>query len=127
MDDEPLPVGGADAALVQQRDAVADGVVWLTIISSAPGTQGHVEGEEARQWKARTNGAATHLLLDNMGQAALREAVAQVAGRVATEASGGITLETIHAAAATGVTYVSVGRITQSAPAVDIGLDLALG
>jgi len=57
---------GAMQAL--QREAVADGVVWLTIISSAPGTQGHVEGEAARQWRTRTNGAATHLLLDPTGQ-----------------------------------------------------------
>lgn len=57
---------GAMQAL--QREAVADGVVWLTIISSAPGTQGHVEGEAARQWKSRTNGASTHLLLDPTGE-----------------------------------------------------------
>jgi len=69
---------------------------------------------------------ATHLLLDNMGPAALREAVAEVAGRVPTEASGGITLDTIRAAAETGVTYVSVGRLTQSAPAADIGLDFEI-
>jgi nicotinate-nucleotide pyrophosphorylase (carboxylating) len=53
----------------------------------------------------------------------LRDAVGIVAGRVPTEASGGVTLDTIRAKAATGVSYVSVGRITQSAPAVDIGLD----
>ncbi|MCS6626950.1 thioredoxin family protein [Roseibacterium beibuensis] len=57
---------GAMQAL--QREAVADGVVWLTIISSSPGTQGYVEGEAARQWKARTNGASTHLLLDPTGE-----------------------------------------------------------
>lgn len=57
---------GAMQAL--QREAVADGVVWLTIISSAPGTQGHVEGDAAREWRARTNGASTHLLLDPTGQ-----------------------------------------------------------
>ncbi|HST37374.1 MAG TPA: nicotinate-nucleotide diphosphorylase (carboxylating), partial [Allosphingosinicella sp.] len=68
---------------------------------------------------------ATHLLLDNMDVATLREAVALVAGRVPTEASGGITLETIRAKAETGVTYLSVGRLTQSAPAADIGLDFA--
>jgi nicotinate-nucleotide pyrophosphorylase (carboxylating) len=66
---------------------------------------------------------ASHLLLDNMDAATLREAVAIVAGRVPTEASGGINLDTIGPKAATGVTYVSVGRITQSAPAADIGLD----
>ena len=66
---------------------------------------------------------ATHLLLDNMDVAELTEAVAVVGGRVPTEASGGVTLETIRAKAETGVTFISVGRLTQSAPAADIGLD----
>jgi nicotinate-nucleotide pyrophosphorylase (carboxylating) len=66
---------------------------------------------------------ATHLLLDNMPPATLREAVALVSARAATEASGGVTLDTIGEIAATGVDFVSVGRITQSAPAADIGLD----
>ena len=68
---------------------------------------------------------ATHLLLDNMAPDTLRQAVAMVGGRVPTEASGGISLDTIRAKAETGVTYVSVGRITQSAPAADIGLDFS--
>ncbi|MBI3444889.1 MAG: carboxylating nicotinate-nucleotide diphosphorylase [Magnetospirillum sp.] len=63
------------------------------------------------------------VLLDNMGPDILRRAVAIVAGRAKTEASGGVTLETIRAIAETGIDFVSVGRITQSAPAVDIGLD----
>ena len=66
---------------------------------------------------------ANHLLLDNMGPDTLREAVALIAGRAATEASGGVNLDTIGAISATGVDYVSVGRLTQSAPAADIGLD----
>lgn len=66
---------------------------------------------------------ADRLLLDNMPPPMLREAVALVAGRVPLEASGGVTLDTIRAIAETGVDYISVGRITQSAPAVDIGLD----
>lgn len=66
---------------------------------------------------------ADHLLLDNMGPDVLRQAVALVGGRVPTEASGGVRLDTIGAIAASGVTYVSVGRLTQSAPAADIGLD----
>ena len=57
---------GAMQAL--QREAVADGVVWITIISSAPGTQGYVEGDAARQWRARNNAASTHLLLDPTGE-----------------------------------------------------------
>ncbi len=63
------------------------------------------------------------VLLDNMGPHVLRQAVAVVDGRAKTEASGGVTLDTIRAIAETGVDFVSVGRITQSAPAVDIGLD----
>ena len=51
------------------------------------------------------------------------EAVGIIAGRVPCEASGGVRLDTIGAIAATGVTYVSVGRLTQSAPAADVGLD----
>jgi nicotinate-nucleotide pyrophosphorylase (carboxylating) len=66
---------------------------------------------------------AHHLLLDNMEPDMLREAVAIVAGRTATEASGGINLDTIAAKAASGVDYCSVGRLTQSAPAADVGLD----
>lgn len=58
----------AGAMQALQRDAVADGVVWLTIISSEPGAQGYVEGEEARAWKARNNAGASHLLLDPTGE-----------------------------------------------------------
>jgi nicotinate-nucleotide pyrophosphorylase (carboxylating) len=58
-----------------------------------------------------------------MPPATLREAVALIAGRAESEASGGVNLDTIGTIAATGVTYVSVGRLTQSAPAADIGLD----
>ncbi|MDP9086881.1 MAG: nicotinate-nucleotide diphosphorylase (carboxylating), partial [Pseudomonadota bacterium] len=69
---------------------------------------------------------ADRLLLDNMDAETLREAVAVVAGRVPLEASGGINLDSIAEIAASGVDFVSVGRITQSAPAVDIGLDYIL-
>lgn len=66
---------------------------------------------------------AERVLLDNMDPATLRQAVDLVAGRAQTEASGGVNLETIAAIAQSGVDFISVGRITQSAPAVDIGLD----
>ena len=68
---------------------------------------------------------SSHILLDNMGPDMLAQAVALIAGRVPSEASGGVRLDTIGAIAATGVTCVSVGRLTQSAPAADIGLDFA--
>jgi nicotinate-nucleotide pyrophosphorylase (carboxylating) len=84
-----------------------------------------VEVDRLDQIAPALGAGATHLLLDNMSPATLREAVAQVAGRVPTEASGGVRLDTIRAIAESGVTYVSVGRLTQSAPAADIGLDFS--
>ena len=85
-----------------------------------------VEVDRIDQIEPALAAGATHLLLDNMQPSTLRGAVTLVGGRVPTEASGGVRLDTIRAIAATGVTYVSVGRLTQSAPAADIGLDLAL-
>lgn len=82
-----------------------------------------VECDTLEQVADAVAAGADIILLDNMTPAVLREAVALVAGRAKTEASGGVTLESIRAIAETGVDYVSVGRITQSAPAVDIGLD----
>lgn len=86
-----------------------------------------VEVDRLDQIAPALDAGATHLLLDNMEPAMLRQAIAQVAGRVPTEASGGVRLDTIRAIAESGVTYVSVGRLTQSAPAADIGLDFSAG
>jgi nicotinate-nucleotide pyrophosphorylase (carboxylating) len=85
-----------------------------------------VEVDRIEQVEPALKAGATHLLLDNMSLDELRRCVAIVDGRVPTEASGGVRLDTIGAIGATGVTYVSVGRLTQSAPAADIGLDFAL-
>ena len=85
-----------------------------------------VEVDRVAQVEPALAAGATHLLLDNMTPEELRECVALVGGRVPTEASGGVRLDTIRAIAETGVTFVSVGRLTQSAPAADIGLDFAL-
>ena len=85
-----------------------------------------VEVDRIDQIGPALDAGADRLLLDNMAPPVLREAVALVAGRVPLEASGGVTLETIRAIAETGVDYISVGRITQSAPAVDIGLDYSV-
>jgi len=84
-----------------------------------------VEVDRVDQIEPALAAGATHLLLDNMDPPTLRGAVTLVRGRVPTEASGGVRLDTIRAIAETGVTYISVGRLTQSAPAVDIGLDFA--
>ena len=81
------------------------------------------EVDRLEQIEPALSAGASHILLDNMSVETLREAVALIAGRVPCEASGGVRLDTIAAIAATGVTYVSVGRLTQSAPAADVGLD----
>ncbi len=116
-----------DAAMIKDNHvAVAGSVGEAVRRAAAAGIERIiVEVDRLEQIEPALAAGATHLLLDNMDAPALREAVAMVAGRVPTEASGGVTLETIRARAGTGVTYISVGRITQSAPAVDIGLDFA--
>ncbi len=82
-----------------------------------------VECDTLDQVKQALAAGVRRILLDNMSNDELREAVALVGDKAALEASGGVTLETIRGIAKTGVDFVSVGRITQSAPAVDIGLD----
>ncbi len=82
-----------------------------------------VEVDRIDQIDTALAAGADRLLLDNMDAATLGAAVALVGGRVPTEASGGVRLDTIRALAETGVTFISVGRLTQSAPAADIGLD----
>lgn len=114
-----------DAAMIKDNHvAVAGGVAEAVRRAKAAGiTRIILEVDRLSQIEPGLAAGATHLLLDNMDVPTLREAVAIVAGRVPTEASGGVNLDTIRDKAATGVTYVSVGRLTQSAPAADIGLD----
>ena len=114
-----------DSAMIKDNHvAVAGGVAEAVRRAAAAGIgRIIVEVDRIDQIEPALEAGATHLLLDNMDVPVLREAVALVGGRVPTEASGGVTLETIRAKAETGVTFVSVGRITQSAPAADIGLD----
>jgi len=90
------------------------------------GLQVQVEVDRIEQIEPALAAGADRLLLDNMPPPVLREAVDLVRGRVPLEASGGVNLDTIRTIAETGVDYISVGRITQSAPAVDIGLDYAM-
>ena len=118
-----------DGVLIKDNHvAVAGGVAEAVRRANAAdtGLQVQVEVDRIDQIEPALAAGADRLLLDNMDPAMLREAVRLVAGRVPLEASGGVTLETIRFIAETGVDYVSVGRITQSAPAVDIGLDYSL-
>jgi nicotinate-nucleotide pyrophosphorylase (carboxylating) len=118
-----------DAAMIKDNHIALAGSVGEAVARAAAAGIARiiVEVDRIDQIESALAAGATHLLLDNMDVAALREAVALVAGRVPTEASGGVTLETVRAKAESGVTYISVGRITQSAPAADIGLDFAAG
>lgn len=88
-----------------------------------PGLKIEIEVDTLDQLRDALEGGPDWVLLDNMPPAAIREAVAMCAGRCKTEASGGITAETLPAYAATGVTAISVGALTHSARAVDLGLD----
>lgn len=114
-----------DAAMIKDNHVlVAGGVGPAVARAKAAGVAEIIcEVDRIDQIEPALAAGATHILLDNMGPDTLREAVALVAGRAPTEASGGVRLDTIGAIAASGVTYVSVGRLTQSAPAADIGLD----
>jgi nicotinate-nucleotide pyrophosphorylase (carboxylating) len=104
--------------------AVAGGVEAAVRAAKAAGLKDVVvEVDTLDQIPPALAAGADRLLLDNMGPEVLAQAVALIAGRVPTEASGGVNLSTIRAIAETGVTFISVGRITQSAPAADIGLD----
>lgn len=117
-----------DAAMIKDNHVAVAGTVEEAVRRAVTAGIADiiVEVDRVAQVGPALNGGATHLLLDNMTLEELRECVALVGGKVPTEASGGVRLDTIRAIGETGVTYVSVGRLTQSAPAADVGLDFAL-
>ena len=118
-----------DGMLIKDNHVAVNGGVAAAVArarAAATGLQLQVEVDRLEQIEPALEAGAERLLLDNMNPEQLRVAVALVAGRVPTEASGGVGLDTIRSIAESGVTFVSVGRITQSAPAVDIGLDFAI-
>lgn len=82
-----------------------------------------VEADTLEQAEQAVAARADIILLDNMTPDQLRAAVQRIAGRARTEASGGVTLATVRAIAETGVDFISVGALTHSARATDIGLD----
>jgi nicotinate-nucleotide pyrophosphorylase (carboxylating) len=88
-------------------------------------TKVEVECDTLDQVEEAVAAGADVIMLDNMAVPDMREAVRRIAGRAKVEASGGITIDTIREIAETGVDYISTSKITQAAPAVDIGLDEA--
>ena len=134
LDKYAVSMGGAqnhrmrldDGVLIKDNHVAVCGGVAEAVRRAKAGNTGlqvQVEVDRIDQIEPALAAGADRLLLDNMPAHVLREAVALVAKRVPVEASGGVTLETIREIAESGVDFISVGRITQSAQAVDIGLD----
>lgn len=111
--DNHLAALGGDIALAVRRAREA----------ARPGICVEVECDDVAQVDAALAAGADVILLDNMSLEAMRACVARVAGRVPLEASGGLTLERVRAIAETGVDRISVGSLTHSTPALDLGLD----
>jgi len=118
-------MGLYDAVMIKDNHiAVAGSVEGAVGSAKAAGSEAiQVECDTLEQVREALTAGADSLLLDNMPPAMLRQARGIVNGRIPCEASGGVTLDTIRAIAETGVEFISVGRLTQSAPAVDIGFD----
>ncbi len=119
-----------DAVLIKDNHIVVAGGIGPAI-ERARAHSGHmvkieVEVETLEQLAEALSHDIDAVLLDNMGPDRLREAVRMVAGRAITEASGGISLDTVRAVAETGVDLISSGALTHSAPVLDIGLDFEI-
>ena len=116
-----------DAAMIKDNHVAVAGTVGEAVRRAVDAGIERiiVEVDRIDQIEPALEAGATHLLLDNMPPEMLRHAVEMVGDRVPTEASGGVTLGSINEIAKTGVDFISVGRLTQSAPAADIGLDFA--
>jgi nicotinate-nucleotide pyrophosphorylase (carboxylating) len=118
-----------DAILIKENHATIAGGVGAAVRrarAAAPELPLEVECRTLAEVDEALAAGAPRILLDNMTPDELRGAVAHVAGRAELEASGGVTLATLRAVAATGVDFVSVGALTHSAPALDLSLILQL-
>ena len=119
-----------DAILIKDNHiAVAGGVTKA--LRAAKAFAGHlvkieIEVDTLDQLDEVIREGADVVLLDNMTPAHLKDAVARVQGKMLTEASGGVTLETVTAIAESGVDMISVGALTHSAKVLDLGLDIAI-
>ncbi len=118
-----------DAILIKDNHiAIAGGI--NEVLDKAKQNSGHalkieIEVDNLNQLKEVLNhGGADIVMLDNFKLPELKDAIEMVNGELITEASGGVTLDTVQAIAETGVDYISVGALTHSARALDIGLDI---
>jgi nicotinate-nucleotide pyrophosphorylase (carboxylating) len=114
-----------DMVLIKENHAAMTGGVGAAVRAAsahAPGLPLVVECRNLDEVAEALDAQAPRILLDNMGPAALREAVALIGGRAQTEASGGVSLETVREIAETGLDFVSVGALTHSASNLDLSL-----
>lgn len=119
-----------DGVMIKDNHVAVCGSIKAAIAKAKAGvpvlTKVECECDRLDQVREALDAGADMILLDNMDLATLREAVKMSGGKTPLEASGGVNLETIRGIAETGVDFISVGRITQSSPAVDIGLDVTI-
>jgi nicotinate-nucleotide pyrophosphorylase (carboxylating) len=118
-----------DAILIKENHIAAAGGIEQAIARARAGAPDlaatlQVEVRSRDEIEQALAAGAPRLLLDNMDDAQLRAAVAQVGGRAQLEASGGVTLQTLRARAETGIEWISMGALTHSAPALDLSLIL---
>lgn len=122
-------IGLYDAVLIKDNHIAAAGGVRAAIDAArehaAHLVKIQVEVDTLDQLEDVLDSGVDAVLLDNMSPKTLKAAVAMVKGKVVTEASGGVTLESVKAIADTGVDIISVGALTHSAPVLDLGLDFA--
>ncbi len=123
-------LGLSDGILIKDNHISVCGSIRAAVARAKAGvpvlTRIEVECDRLDQVREAVEAGADMILLDNMDAAMMREAVKIVGGKIPLEASGGITLDTVREKAESGVDYISTGRITQSAPAADIGLDVTI-
>lgn len=122
-------LGLDDAILIKDNHIAIAGDI-KTAIQQAQKFAGHlipieVEVDTLEQLEQALDAGVSLVLLDNMSPETLSKAVAMCQGRAKTEASGGITPETVQAAASTGVDFIAMGYLTHSTTALDIGLDFS--
>jgi nicotinate-nucleotide pyrophosphorylase (carboxylating) len=133
LEKEAVRLGGADnhrlalddGILVKDNHlAVAPGIAAAVAAARGTGLPVEVECDTIDDVREAVESGADRVLLDNMAPDVIADAVTLAAGRVVTEASGGITLENVRAVAATGVDFISVGALTHSARALDVSLEV---
>ena len=116
-----------DGVLIKDNHIAAVGSLTETVKHAMRATPAltvvEVECDTLEQVAEAAESGVDMILFDNMDAAMLKKAVEIVAGRCRTECSGGVRLDTVREKAETGVDFISSGRMTQSAAAVDIGLD----